>query len=474
MRNQDIKRNIFQTACFFLGLFIVLIGWISYLQIVKSAELSEHPMNSRSQMAADHVARGAIVDARGTMLAYSEKTQQGYRRIYPEGKQAAPVTGYIGKEIGNAGMEAYAGSDLAGSKNLWQSFGPLAQIFASDSGNTVKLTLDMSLQKTAYEALGSRRGAVVVLDSRTGAVLAMVSKPSFDPNTIEEHWADLQKATDGSLLNRATQGLYPPGSTLKTLIADAALKENLTSDTEVFDCPGYLKVGSGYTLYESHHAVHGKIHLKEALTESCNVTFGTLGLRLGANRLESAFERFGFTKPLGNEMNEAVIRLPDFKHLSDGEICQIGIGQSTMLVTPMRMAMLAAAFSNQGMMMKPYLLDEVISPGHFILKKNKPEKWLEVTTPERAQLIQSYMRSVVEKGTGQSAAVDGVPVIGKTGTAENAGGADHAWFIGAASLPRQNIAFAVIVENSGGGGAEAAPIARKIIIKMLETEEVSP
>lgn len=474
MRNQDIKKNIFQTACFFLGLFIILIVWISYLQIVKGPELAAHPMNSRAGMAAEKMQRGAIVDVNGVVLAYSEKTAQGYHRVYPEGRQAAPVTGYIGKEIGNAGMEAYANADLTGSKNFWQSFGPLAQIFASDSGNTVKLTLDMSLQKTAYAALGNRRGAVVVLDSRTGEILAMVSKPAFDPNTIEANWPDLQKSTDGSLLNRVTQGLYPPGSTLKTLIADAALKENLTSDTEVFDCPGYLKVGSGYTLYESHNAVHGKIHLKEALTESCNVTFGTLGLRLGANRLENAFERFGFTKPLGNELNEAVIRLPDFKHLSDGEICQIGIGQSTMLVTPLRMAMLAAAFSNQGAVMKPYLLDEVIAPGHFILKKSKPEKWLDVTTPERAQLVQSYMRSVVENGTGRSAAVDGVPVIGKTGTAENAGGADHAWFIGAASLPQRNIAFAVIVENSGGGGVEAAPIARKIILKILETEEVSP
>jgi len=474
MHNRNIKKYILYSAFFLLALFILLIFYITYLQTVKSDALANHPLNRRAAEIEEHVQRGMILDATGRKIAYTEKTADGFRRRYPLAAVTAPVTGYVGKTIGNAGIEGYANGDLVGITDSWHKFGPISQLFASDKGNNVQLTVDASVQKAAYAALGNRRGAVVVLDSRTGAVLAMVSRPSFDPNTIEENWDHLQNAADSALLNRAAQGLYPPGSILKTMITDAALKENVTDSSEIFECPGYLKVGSNYTLYESHHEVHGKVDLKEALTVSCNVTFGTLALRLGADKLENTFDRFGFKKKLDNEIGEAPIQLPNFKQLSDGEISQVGIGQSTVLVTPLRMAMLAAAFDNHGVIMQPYIIDKIISPNGVIIKKSQAQKWLEVTTADRAQLIKGYMKNVVMAGTGRSAAVSGIDVIGKTGTAENSGGEDHAWFIGAAALPQRDIAFAIVVENSGGGGTEAAPIARQIIKNILDNEEVSP
>lgn len=474
MHNRSIKKYIFISSIFLFALFFVLMLQVTYLQTVQSDALATHPLNKRTAQTEDHVQRGMILDRSNRKLAYSEKAGDGFKRVYPYASALAPVTGYVGEMIGNTGIEGYANADLAGITDRWHTFGPIAQLFSADQGNNVKLTIDASLQKAAYEALGNRRGAVVVLDSATGAVLAMVSRPSFDPNTIEKDWEILRSQPDSHLLNRATQGLYPPGSILKTMIADAALKENVTNPNEVIDCPGYLKISGNYVLPESHNSVHGRVNLEEALTVSCNVTFGTLALRLGADKLENTFERFGFKKSWDNEIAEAAIQLPDFKHLSDGEISQVGIGQSTVLVTPLRMAMLASAFANHGVVMKPYIIDKVISPNGVIIKNSQKEKWLEVTTPDRAQIIGNYMENVVRAGTGKSAAVPGIRVIGKTGTAENSAGADHAWFIGSAALPKANIAFAVIVENSGGGAAEAAPLAKQIIMHILDTEEVAP
>ena len=251
-------------------------------------------------------------------------------------------------------------------------------------------------------------------------------------------------------------------------MADAALKEKATDQQEIFHCTGKLDLGGGYVLQESHGAVHGDVNLEQAVTESCNITFGTLAMRMGASKLDAAFDRFGFRKTFDNEIVESAAHLPDFSKLGKGDTAQVGIGQSSLLVTPLRMAMLAAAFANQGVMMKPYLIDEVISPGGVIIKKGSAAKWLEATSAERAAIIDGFMEKVVQKGTGTAARVDGIRVTGKTGTAENAAGADHAWFIGSAALKHRKIAFAIIVENSGGGGTEAAPIARKIIMSLLD------
>ncbi|MGL6016322.1 MAG: peptidoglycan D,D-transpeptidase FtsI family protein [Selenomonadaceae bacterium] len=473
MDKRNMKTYIFRSARFLLLLFLILIVYITYLQAINGDQLAANPLNHRGVDGQTQVLRGNILDANNRKIAYSQKNGEDSERIYPYGAVLEPVSGYMGKTIGNAGIEGSANADLSGQNNFWHKFGPIAQLFAADSGNQVKLTVDAEVQKAAYKALGNRRGAVVVLDATTGAVLAMVSRPAFDPNTVEKDWEALRQQEGSPLLNRGAQGLYPPGSTFKVLIADVALKEKAVTQTDTFSCPGYLKVGS-YTMYESHNEVHGQVDLKEALTVSCNTTFGTLALRLGADKLQSGFERFGFTKELNNEIEEAPLHLPAFKQLNDGEISQIGIGQGSLLVTPLRMAMLAAAFANHGVIMKPYLIQEVLSPGGFTIKKITPSKWLEATTPEQAGLILSYMRNVVKAGTGRSAAVSGIEVAGKTGTAENSGGEDHAWFIGSAPLPKHNIAFAVIVENSGGGGVEAAPIARQIIMNILDTEGVAP
>jgi peptidoglycan glycosyltransferase len=250
------------------------------------------------------------------------------------------------------------------------------------------------------------------------------------------------------------------------MIADAALTEGVTNEQETFDCPGILDVGGGHSIQESHGEVHNRVDLRKALTESCNVTFGTLGMRLGDDKLKKAFIRFGFDQSIGGEIVMTSSHLPDFGNLGGGDQAQTAIGQSTLLVTPMHMALLASAFAHGGTVMKPYLVQEVITPGGLVVHKANPEKWLTGTTETMAAKVHSYMEDVVTKGTGKAAQVGGVEVAGKTGTAENPHGEDHAWFIGSAKLRNRNIAFAIIVENGGGGGKVAAPIARKIILSL--------
>lgn len=463
MADWRMKRQILRTASFLLMLVGLLTVYIVYLSAWEADDLAANPLNMRSAAARADIRRGSILDARGRVLA---QTRQDGSRSYPMGAAMAAVTGYNGEKIGSAGVEGHANRELLGLSENLSRIGPISQLFQSDQGNDVKLTIEADAQQAAYDGLDGRRGAVVVLDAATGAVLAMVSSPSYDPNDIESSWKSLSKQADGALLNRAVQGLYPPGSTIKPMIADAALTNAATNEREIFDCTGSLDVGGGQTIRESHGEVHGSVDLRRALTESCNVTFGTLGMRLGDEKLKKAFERFGFDREIGGDIVMTRSHLPSFGTLGSGDQAQTAIGQSSLLVTPMHMALLAAAYANGGIIMKPYLVQQVITPGGTVIHETVPQKWLTATTPEMAARLDSYMEDVVTKGTGKAAQVSGIRVTGKTGTAENTAGKDHAWFIGSAELRNRRIVFAVIVENGGGGGTQAAPIARKVILSL--------
>lgn len=443
--------------------FLLLLGNVLYLQVIKADELAVNPLNRRGNTS-DTVVRGAILDRSSEVLANSP--EKGVRE-YPYGDVMAFVTGYISETLGSDGTEAKYGQELSGRSMNLSRLGPIAQLFQSDEGNNLKLTIDSELQQIAYDGLDGSKGAVIVLDAETGGILAMVSRPSYDPSTVTDDWQSLMESQNSPLLNRTVQGLYPPGSTMKVLIADAALDEKITDTNEVFECDGKLKIGNSF-IKESHDAVHGKVDLKEALTHSCNITFGTLAMRLKGDGLKDAFDRFGFTKALDGQIVDSRPHLPDFGSIGDGDIAQTGIGQGELLVSPLRMAMLASAYINGGNVMKPYLVDEVISPKGTVLFKENQEKWLSVTSSQRASVISSFMENVVENGTGGAAAVSGVKVAGKTGTAENSSGEDHGWFIGTADVNGRKIAFAIIVENSGGGGTVAAPIARQMIVNLRD------
>lgn len=463
MSDWKVRRHILQALCFLLLLCGVLALQVVYISLFKGEEALENPLNQRTAAAQREIRRGSIKTADGVILA--ENLPEGGRN-YPWGEAAAFVTGYNGENIGSAGLEAHRNMELMGSSRDFSRLGPLAQLLQAGRGSDLETTIDSRAQQAAYEALADCKGAAVVLDARTGAILAMVSTPAYDPNRVEVDWQSLRGAEGSPLLNRAVQGLYPPGSTIKPLTAAAALGEGVTDEKEIFNCTGRLQLEDGSSIREYQGEVHGRVNLAEALTESCNVTFGTLGLRLGGRGLGKYFENFGFSKEIGGEILMASSHLPDFKELGQGDLAQTAIGQSSLLVTPLHMALLASAFANGGVIMKPYLVQKVISPKGLVLENHRTEKWAAALEPAHAAVIDSCMEQVVQKGTGTAAAVKGLRVTGKTGTAENAGGEDHAWFIGSAQLSERKIAFAIIVENGGSGGRRAAPIARHIIESM--------
>ncbi len=466
--HKDISTALRKTAAFFLVMMTVLLVYISYIQIIASDTLASHPLNRRSAELLRQVERGQLIDRNGEKLAYSEQDENGiYRREYPLGAIAANITGYTSATYGLAGLEGTYNRYLSGLANPERRLGAIGQLWPSKKGANVVLTIDSELQKAAYKALGSRRGAVVVLNPKTGAILAMVSKPSFDPGTVDTEWGTLSSAVSSPLLNRPVQGLYPPGSIIKVLMAETALQEKITTNTKTYRCEGLLKIGSDYVLHEANNQAHGKIDLEQALVVSCNVTFGQLALDLGRNNMAKTYTRYGFNKIAMPDLNEQPVVLPDFNRLGDGDLAQTGIGQGSLLVTPIKMAMLAATFANGGTTMQPYIVQKVLAKDGTTMEEFSPASWLSPVSGALAAQVSKMMVAVVEEGTGSAAAISGVSVAGKTGTAENPHGAPHAWFIGFAPASNPEVAIAVVVENGGSGGGIAAPVARQVISQAL-------
>lgn len=470
MRNDmnDLVQNIRKVAFGLLSLLVILFIYLSYIQVGQSEFLLTHPLNRRTIEAARTTQYGMILDKNGEKLAYSKKEGDIFKREYPYAAIAAQVVGYDSVKYGRSGIESTFYGNLTGNNASVAHLGAISHAFTNKAGNNVKLTLDVNVQETAYKALGNYRGAVVVMNPKTGAILAMVSKPSFDPNGIDQQWKSISTNENSPLLNRVTQGLYPPGSTIKVMIAEAALKEKITDLKRTINCEAFLKIPPDYILQESHLEAYGNINLERALAVSSNVFFGKISLELGRNKMANTFERYGFKQPVGQELQEVASRLPEFSSLGDGDLAQTGIGQGSLLVTPLRMAMLTSGFANKGRIMKPYLVDKITAPDGSPMKTFAPEEWLTPTSPQLADEINKMMVGVVRDGTGSSASLPGVLVAGKTGTAENSQGDSHAWFIGFAPADNPQVAIAVIVENAGFGGSIAAPIARQVFRAALQ------
>ncbi|MBC7105417.1 MAG: cell division protein FtsI [Firmicutes bacterium] len=332
-------------------------------------------------------------------------------------------------------------------------------------GNDVRLALDAELQAYAMDLLDGRRGAAVVLDPRTGEVLAMASQPSFEPAAVDEYWTELSTDRDAPLVNRATDGAYPPGSLMKIVTAAAALEGGKVAREEVFSCPGRIVV-DGFELRDT--AAHGRVDLVRALAVSCNTTFAELGLRVGADGLFRAAQAFGFGRASGLELPERGASLPEPGEMTRPEVAATAIGQGRALVSPLRMALAAAAVANGGVIMQPRLVLAVTDPEGRTVFASAPRAWLTATTPQAAETIRDGMVAAVRAGTAKQAALPGVTVAGKTGSAQNPQGAPHAWFVGFAPAEAPRAVVAVIVENGGAGGTVAAPLGRELLKRALE------
>jgi peptidoglycan glycosyltransferase len=465
-----------------LILFGLLIANANYVQVFEGDKLRADPGNTRVLLDEYERQRGTIV-VDGQPVAESVPTDDKlkYLRRYPDKSMYAAVTGFYSLIYGATGIEQAENGFLSGSDNRLFTRRLSALLTGRDPrGGNVVLTLNRAAQRAAVRGLGDRAGAVVAMDPSTGQILAMASTPSYDPNPISSHdpstiraaYNKLANDPDDPLLNRAINARYPPGSTFKVIVAAAALANGRTPDS-LLDCPNaYTLPGTRTQLHNFGNESCGaaKVTMQNALTNSYNTAFAKLGVDVGQSELRAAAAGFGIGtgEPLQTPLRVSPSSLGDIPDTA--ALAQSAIGQRDVALTPLQAAMIAAAVSNNGVLMTPYLVDRVEAPDLTVLDTTQPEQLSTAVSPQVAGQLTQMMRSVVQRGTGRSAQIPGVEVAGKTGTAENAPGqAPHAWFIGFAHDRGKQIAVSVIIEHGGNSGSEttggeaAAPVAKDVM-----------
>lgn len=458
-----MDKSIRKLFYFFVALFVGLILMLTYVQVWAAPSLKINAANTRAVEEEMKIERGIILSADGEQLARNHQQGQYYPREYPSGDLTEPWLGYNDLRYGRAGIERVYNEELTGQAGLLGVTSYWSQILGENKrGADLKLTIQMKVQRAAAKALGDRKGAVVALDPRTGAILAMVSYPRYDPNNLDAQWTNLIADPDSPLVNRAIQGLYPPGSVFKIIVASAGLQTGtVTTDTKFSDT-GSVKLG-GYEINNYGNKAYGDHTFAQAFASSINTTFAKLGVKLGADTFAGYVDPFGFGKSFPWRLGGAKSKFPDAGGMDTAQLAQASIGQGGVLSTPLLMGLAAAAVANQGTIMKPYIVDQIISYNGAIVDKTSPSAWLRPITPATAATMRDMMIQVVRSGTGTAAAIGGVQVAGKTGTAEVAGAQPHAWFAGFAPAGNPQVAVVVLVENSGSGGSVAAPIAKQVI-----------
>jgi peptidoglycan glycosyltransferase len=463
-----MARRIRRIAVLFLSLFAVQALWTGYWQVWRGPELATDSRNPRLLLAEERIHRGAILDRRLRVLA--ETTYDGARvvRRYPFGHAFAHLVGYRNLRLGKTGLEAAVDAELLGLEDraLWDEVRDRLTA-RPRRGLDVVTTLDIEIQRAAFAALGNRPGAVVVLDARDGALLAAVSRPSFDPNEVESEWETLRRAQGGPLLNRALHGLYPPGSIFKVVTMAAGLSRGTVSPDTVFSCPGFVVV-RGQRITDYGGRGHGQVTVREALVQSCNVTFVLLGLRTGGTTLREVSSAFGLGTAPRLEMASAAGHLPPPQEVEGEGVGQMAFGQGSLLVSPLQMALVAGTIAGDGQRPQPYIVREIRTyEGRTVERKSAPEA-VRILAPQIASIIRDTMVEVVRRGTGRAAGIPGVAVAGKTGTATVAGARSHAWFIAFAPAHAPRVAVSVVLEHGGLGGQDAAPVARRVLQAALD------
>jgi peptidoglycan glycosyltransferase len=450
-------------------LFAVLVAFTSRWAVFDSKSLNDNALNKRGVLEAAKIKRGLIRAGDGTVLARSIKQSGGvYQRIYPTGSLFSHAVGYSFTDIGQAGLERFYNDPLVGKRQGLDSlFDQLSG--GRKEGDDLSLTLDPNAQRIAVNALrstGDGRGAVVAMDPHTGAVKVMASTPGYDPN----------RDPGSPVFNRATQSSYPPGSTFKVVTAIAAIDSGrYTPDSTVSGQNG--KVISGVPLQNDNGESFGPIPLTQALTFSVNTVWAEVAETLGKSTMGRYMTRLGFyAKP--------PLDYPADQRLSSGEyrngrllsplspfidVGRMGIGQDLLAVTPLQMAMVASAVANNGVLVRPHMASKVVDPDGRVRDDIGTQEEARVMRPSTAKSVTGMMAQVVREGTGTAAALSGIEVAGKTGTAEkNQCSGNQTWFIAFAPVTNPKVAVAVTNECANGTGGEvAAPIAKQVMEALI-------
>ncbi len=410
------------------------------------APIQDHPANPRYyQMFKER--RGAVYDRNGLALAESAPDGEIFARTYSTAS-LSHVVGYFHQRYGMTGLERIFHEDLS-------------------RGRSLITTLDLAVQQSAEEALKGREGAVVVMKPATGEVLALASAPWVDGNELDANWSDYLADQRSPFLNRATHGLYPPGSTVKPIVYGAALSQEHTVGSQVWDDGGSLAIRNR-TIQNFGGKAYGKITADQALALSSNVVFAQLAMELGDGLL-TVLREFGLGAEIQFDLPNLGGHVPG-RVSSDYDFAQLGIGQGELLVTPLQMAAVASAIANRGIMMRPYVVQEVRG-GLKMRQITRPQPIREVMPEEAAAALLGAMELAAAEGTAQTSLDTAFDYGGKTGTAQMGQGSDHAWFIGFAPAERPQAAVAVLVEHGGSGSQVAVPIGVRLLEAALAVDE---
>jgi peptidoglycan glycosyltransferase len=462
-RNKEFAR----VTWFFVALFLFMMGFLVYFNVVEANEFLASPYNRRADLFAERTIRGSIIDRNGNVLAETRFSEDGsFYRVYPYGAVFAHVVGFDSRIVGNSGLEQAQNSSLLTSNAFF-----LDQIMNEinrerNQGDTLVTTLDADLQTAAFNALGGNRGAIIVKEVATGNILTMVSNPGFDPNTIEQAWETLNvDEANSPLLNRVTQGLYAPGSTFKTVTSLAYMRQ---ADPFAFhfECTGsYQRDGSVVPCFGGR--AHGMQDIRSAFAISCNSVYANLGATIDPVLFRETAEELMFNQEIPSVMYHSTSLFTVDEQSGIAERMATGIGQGNTMVSPYHMTLITSAIANGGVLMEPFLVHAVHNASGGVVRRNSPNNYRTLMSSEEASILRDYMEAVVTEGTGTDMAWQNFTVAGKTGTAEfgrEDEGRVHSWFTGFTNVNNPELVITVVIEGvDGSDGIRAIPIALQVL-----------
>lgn len=463
---KKLNREMALITYLFLFLFLVMAGYMIYFVVHESDNVLNNPQNKRQELMAKRVTKGNILSDSGKKLAYTRTEKSGEEtRVYPYAGLFAHVVGRTSHGV--TGIESMEGYTM-----LTSSINPIAGMVnelkgGKNPGNNVVTTLNLNLSQVAGDALGSRKGAVVVMEPDTGKILVMVSKPTYNPNGLSaKEWERLtaNDEEDSPLYNRAVQGLYPPGSTFKLYTALEYMRERESYKKFRYTCTGSIGTGSGQIKCYGGE-VHGRVDLTKAFAESCNAAFCQIGSGLDVTKWRGLCESLYYNKSMPfDKFEQKSSRFSVTKDSAQGDIMQASIGQGDTVVTPLQNAFLVCAAVNQGTLMKPYLIDRIEDSEGNVIEQRDSVKAAQPITEEEAKALKKLMRATVTEGTATALNTSSYKAGGKTGSAEFQNGSkdSHAWFVGYGEKDGKKLVVSIVVEAAGTGSAYAVPIARRI------------
>lgn len=447
---------------------MALMGYLVYFNVIEAKTIVNSSYNARQDNFAERIIRGNIVDKNGYVLAETQIAEDGSEtRYYPYGSLFAHVVGYSSSEYGKTGLESAENFNLLTSNAFFVEKIKNELQGIKNRGDTLVTTLDVNLQQSVANAMGSNKGAVVIMEASTGKILSMYSNPGYDPNALASNWEYLNSdETNSPLVNRATQGSYAPGSVFKIVTALEYIRENSDYSNYGYECVGEISLDET-TIRCFNSTIHGHQDLRSSMANSCNSSFANIGLLLNKELYRETAEDLLFNKSLPSPLGYTKSSFEVNSDTSNDETMMTAMGQGNTTVSPYHMALVAASVANRGTLMEPYIVEKVTNYTGTEISKNVPKSYKKLMTAEEAAQLKEYMTAVVTEGTASLFNGSGYTVAGKTGTAEYSmtdGEKTHSWFVGFTNVDNPELVISIIIEGYDGQyGASAVPIAKQIL-----------